>query len=479
MSCRVVAVVGALFAAAFAHAQDRSKPPAPGPVRPLHLPPIEKRALSSGVPVIMASMPEVPVVEVSVLVRAGATSDPSPLPGVALLVADMLDEGAASKDALAFEDALDTLGATLETEASWDATTVRLHVASARLAPALALLGDAVLRPDFPKDQLERRRKELLTDLLQARDEPREIARVAFARAVFGPTDRYGVPDRGDARSIAAIQATDLVAFHRARYTADRAAIVVAGDVTADAVAPLLEAAFKSWPRGNAAEPSSPARSAPKSRFVWLVDKPGAAQSVIRIGAPGPDRRTPDYVPLQVTNTLLGGSFTSRLNDNLREQHGYAYGAASRFDYRRSGGLFLATADVQTQSTAQAVSEFVKELTRIRTPAAPDEVERARNYAALGYASDFETTQQVASKLGAQWLYGLSDDELTAFVPRALAVDAASMRRVATTWIDPARLAYVVVGDRKTIEAPLRALKLGPLTTFTVDDILGVAPKVP
>ncbi len=177
-------------------------------------------------------------------------------------------------------------------------------------------------------------------------------------------------------------------------------------------------------------------------------------------------------------NTLLGGSFTSRLNDNLREQHGYAYGAASRIRRNLVGGLFLVATDVQTDKTAPAVGEVFKELDRILTPPPPEDVERARSYAALGFAGDFETTSQLAQRVVDAVVYGLPDGFYEGFVPKALAVDAAALQSAARAVVDPKRLALVVVGDRAKVEAPLRALKLGEIKNLTVDDVMGKPPDV-
>jgi predicted Zn-dependent peptidase len=474
-----LALAAALAAAPASAQPDRSAPPRPGPVRPLRLPPVERLALSNGLGVLLVPMHEVPVAEVLLVVRAGATADPPGREGLARTTADMLDEGAGGKDALALADAVDFLGARLGTEASWDASIVRLRVPVARLALALPLMADVALRPDFPESELARLRKEALTDLLQARDVPGRIASRALAQAVFGTNHRYGRPEGGDAASISALSVADLRAFHAAHYAPASATLVVAGDVTRD-VLPQLEEAFGAW-RAAAAPAPAPAVAAPaalNSRTVWLVDKPGAAQSAIRIGAVGPSWSAPGYPSAEVMNTLLGGSFTSRLNDNIREQHGYAYGAASRILRYRTGGLFVALSDVQTDKTAPALVEFVKELERIRAPATPAEVERARSYAALGYAADFETTAQVARKVADRVVYDLPDGFFEEFVPKALATDAAALQAAARGVVDPARMAFVVVGDRKAVEAPLRALGLGDLRTLTVEDVMGPAPKV-
>ncbi len=476
-----LAAVAAAVAASPARAQaDRSQPPKPGPARPLTLPALERLSLSNGVPVVLVGMHEVPVVEVVLVVRAGATSDPAGREGLALMTAEMLDEGAGGRDALALADAVDFLGATLETAADWDASTVRLRVPVARLVEALPLMADVALRPDFPEGELVRLRKEALTDLLQARDVPGRIASRALAEAVFGEAHRYGRPDAGDAASLSGFSVADLSAFHKEHYTPTAATLVVVGDVTAASVLPLLEKAFGAWPRPAAAapEPTVPAPPQLKGRTVWLVDKPGAVQSSIRFGRVGTSWADPQYAATEVMNTLLGGSFTSRLNDNLREQHGYSYGARSAFMRRRTAGLFLAAAEVQTDKTAPAVTEFLRELTRIRAPATSDEAERARSYAALGYASEFETTQQVAQHMVEKVVYDLPEGFFEQFVPKALEVDPATIRKAAEAAVDPANIALVVVGDRAKVEAPLRALNLGAVRTLTIDEVMGPAPKV-
>jgi len=466
-----------LFVPTGLSAADRSKPPSPGPARPLHLPLLQRFTLSNGLAVELMEFHKVPSVEILLLVRSGATSDPLDKAGLAAMTAQMLDEGARGKDSLALADAFDFLGADLATSSSWDASVVRLHVPASRAKEALPLFADVVFHPDFPVKELDRLRRETLTGLLQARDEPRQIASRATLRAVFGTKHRYGVPAAGDARSIAALKREDVASFWTKHYRPENATLIVTGDASASIV-PLLEEALGSWAKGEAAASAWKEPAPLKGRRILLVDKPGAAQSVIRFAQVGPPRATPDYPALQVMNTLLGGSFTSRLNSNLREKHGWAYGAGSRFDYRRSAGLFVAAADVQTQSTGEALREFLKELEAIRLPATAEEVERARNYLALGYAIEFETTEEVAAQLANQTLYALPGDFFETFIPKAPAVTAGELQKVAQRAIDPKNMAVVIVGDRSVIEKPVRALNWGPLTTLSVEDLLGPPPKV-
>jgi predicted Zn-dependent peptidase len=466
------------FAAAAAAAQtpaDRSQPPPAGPPRPLKLPPVQRFTLGNALPVYLVERHKVPTVEVLLVVRSGAAADPQQRAGLAAVTADMLDEGAGGKDALALADAVEFLGAEVRTTSNWDYSTVGLSVPVARLEPALGLMADVALRPDFPPAELERLRKRALTMLLQARAVPGQLASYAMSQALF-PGHRYGLPATGTAATLGAIKIDDLRAFHAQHYRPGNAALVVAGDVTRDTV-PLLERAFAGWAAGAAPAARLQPPAPLKGRRIVLIDKPEAAQSVLRVGRVGPARNTPDYHALEVMNTLLGGSFTSRLNDNLREKHGYAYGAGSSFGYRRAGGAFVAAADVQTQSTAEALTEMLNELRRISTPATPAEVERARNYLALGYAEEFETNAQVAAKVAEQIVYGLPEDFYATFVPRALAVGAPEVARAGQA-VDPSSVAVVVVGDRKTVEQGLRALGAGEVVVRSVDEVMGVAPKV-
>ena len=454
---------------------DRSKPPALGPVRALKLPPVQKLSLGNGLPVLLVESHEVPVVQVNVIVRAGAGADPQGKPGLASLAADMLDEGAGSASALQISDEVDFLGASLSASARWDATTVGVHVPVKRLERALAILADVVQRPTFPAAELERLRKERLTELLQARDEPTAIASVALARALYGRGHRYGTITMGTEASVRAFSREDLASFHGRAFRPNNAAVVVVGDVTAPSIRPLLERAFGGWKAEGAFASAVPAAPQVAGREIWIVDRPGSAQSEIRIGRIGPPRSTADYYPLVVTNTILGGSFTSRLMQNLREQHGYAYGARSSFDYRLSTGPFVASAAVQTDKTGPSLTEFFKELDAIGKTVTEAEVTKAKNYVALSFPSDVETTGDLAAKLAEQFVYGLADGWLDQVVSRLQAVTLAEVRRVAPEYIVPGKVAVVVVGDRKKIEAEVKALNLGPVKFLSVDEVFGAA----
>jgi predicted Zn-dependent peptidase len=469
-----IIVSWSLAVPAAAQAPDRSTAPKPGPAPALTLPAIQKQALSNGVPVWIVERHGVPVVQISLIVKAGSDADPTSKFGLASLTAAMLDEGAGGRDALAIADAVDHLGADLSTSSSYDASFVNLHVPVARMTEALAIMADVALRPSFGQKDLDRLREERLAGLKQTRDNPSAIASVAFPLMVYGPSHRYGIGMMGTGETLPSFTTEDLRQFHAGEYRPDRAALVVVGDVTRANVLPALEKQFGGW---KSAAPAAAARGvadAPqlKARQVFIVDKPGAAQSQIRIGWIGVSRSTPDYHALQVLNTILGGSFTSRLNQNLRETHGYTYGASSGFDMRLAAGPFFAGAGVQTDKTAESITEFFNELNGILKPVPADELAKAKNYVALRFPTAFETTRGIAGQLTQMIVYGLPDDYFATFVQKVQAVTGADLSRVAAKYIQPDKLAVVVVGDRQAIEPKIKALNLGPITPLKVEDVV-------
>jgi len=458
---------------------DRSKPPTPGVAPSLKLPAVQKRQLTNGLPVWIVELHEVPVVQVNLVVTSGSADDPVGKYGIASMTSEMLQSGAGKRSALEIADDIDFLGASLETSSGSDYTAVRLHVPLGRLSDALPIMADVALRPTFPKDELERLRQDRLTSILQTRNDPAAIVGLAFSRVVYGTSHRFGTAIMGTAETIKAMTVEDLRAFFVSRYRPDNATLLVVGDVTPDKIVPVLESHFGKWKPGGAAAPrvAFPEPRAAGPREVYLVDKPGAPQSQIRIGWVGVPRSTPDYFPIQVMNTVLGGSFSSRLNTNLRENHGYTYGASSVFDMRVAPGPFYATAGVQTDKTGEALKEFFTELTGILQPVPDEELTRARNYLALRFPERFETTGDISTNLENLVIYHLADDYFSKYVSNILAITAADAQRVARKYVQPDRVAVVVVGDLKTIEPVIRGLNLGPVKVLAIDDIFGPPPR--
>ena len=470
----ILAVMVALTVAVGAQqGPDRSKAPVPGAAPTLTLPPIQKRALTNGLPVWIVEMHEVPVANVTLIIKAGAGDDPAGRYGLANFTAAMLDEGAGTRNALQLADAIDYLGASLSTGSSFDMSSVRLQAPVSKLDDALPLMADVALRPAFSDTEVERLRKERMTSLMQTRDNAGALATAAFGRLVFGPRHRYGTPGLGNQASNSEMSASDLKAFYASYYQPQNAHLLVVGDVTPAAMLPKLERAFGGWKNGAAPPKTTVSPAAQHGpRQIYLVDKPGAAQSQIRIGWMGVARSTADYYVLDVLNTILGGSFTSRLNQNLREEHGYAYGASSSFDMRLSAGPFTAGAGVQSDKTVESLREFFKELDGMHQPVPADELARAKNYEALGFPAAFGTTAGMAGNLVELVVYGLPESFFADYVPKIQAVTAADVRRAANEYLQTDRFAVVVVGDLAKIEKPIRDAGLGPVKVVTVDEIL-------
>ncbi len=474
-SIAAVLVLVLISVSASAQKPDRTTPPKPGPPPALKLPPVQKQKLSNGLAVWIVEQHEVPLVQANLIVKAGSGADPAGKYGVASMTANMLDEGAGGKSALELADAIEFLGATLSTTSTFDYSAVRLSTPVARLADALPLMADVILNPTFAGEELERLRKERLTRLLQARDDPASIIEIAFPRIVFGEKHRYGTSAGGGAAEVNAMTVDDLRGFHRTYYRPEHSTLIVVGDVTAATVMPLLERTLGSWKGVGPATPPPTIPAAPQltKRQIYIIDKPGAAQSQIRIGWVGVPRSTPEYPTLQVLNTILGGSFTSRLNTNLRETHGYSYGAFSGFEERITAGAFSARAGVQTDKTAEALKEFFNEFTGILKPIPGEELDKAKNYVALGFPAEFESTGDLAEKLEEQVVHSLPDEYFPSYIRSVVQVAGAGVEKAATRYIQPEKFAVVIVGDRKLIEPGIRALNLGPTEVLTVEQALG------
>jgi len=461
-----------------AQGPDRKAPPKVGPPPAVKLPQIQKRQLSNVLRAWIVELHEVPVVQVNLVVASGTADDPAGKFGVASLTAAMLTEGAGSRSALEIADAVDFLGADVSAVSGFDSTSVRLHVPVARLAEALPLMADVALRPTFPREELERQRQQRLTGIIQARDDPASIGALAFGRVLYG-AGRFGTATIGTADDVKTLTTDDLRAFYTARFAPGNSTLIVVGDITADRLVPQLESAFGSWkasaPAAAAGSGPSPTPPARTRREVYLVDKPQAPQTQIRIGTIGVDRATPDYFPIQILNSILGGAFSSRLNMNLREKHGYTYGASSAFDMRAKPGPFFAGAGVQTDKTSESLQEFFNELNGILQPIPADELGRAKNYVALRFPGGFETTGDISRRLEEMLVYRLPDDYFANYVKSIEAVTGADVQRVARKYVDPNKMAVVVVGERQTIEPGIRALNLGPINVLTVDQVFSPA----
>ena len=424
---------------------------APGPVR---LPPIERSTLTNGVRVWTLPHNALPVVSIAVLIDAGTASDPVNQPGLLGLMADLVDEGAGGRDAIALAESLGDLGATLETSAGADTMSVSLWTLARHLKPALRILADVVARPDLNELDLTRVRELRLSRLQQLRRSAASAAERVFARAVFGDHG-YGHSALGTTASISTISIDDVRAHYKRVVTPGRITVVAAGDVTHGAVVDAVSEALGAWdsPASLVSGSRSPVvlGTGDHGRRILFVERPAATQSEIRVGHLGVPRMTPDYHALLLLNAGLGGSFSGRLNLRLRQQLGYTYGARSSFDMDRDSGTFACESSVQGDKTAASVREFVQLLTEIRSgkPLDANELELARGTLTRGYARHFETPRQLAGAVAQTAIFGLADDAFEQFVPNVDAVTPADLAEAARARIHPDHLITVVVGDPK------------------------------
>jgi zinc protease len=457
-------------------AVDRSFLPRPGAEPPFVFPEIRRHRLANDVDVWTAEHRDVPLVSTLVLIRSGAAFDPPDRHGLAALTGDLLDEGCGDLDALGLHDKLGRLGAQLETEVGADATLLGLTSLDRFAKDALALLAEMLTRPRFAEADFERVRDLRVNRLLQLREMPPAVAERTFLRLIYGDHP-YGHLPIGTAESLRKLVAGEAAAFHRQMYHPSRASLIAVGNASHEQLFDLIAGAFEGWRTEGthaypdpAALPVAPATSSGDRIFV--VSRPGAPQSELRVGHLGVSRSSPDYHALVTLNLVLGGQFVSRINTNLRERKGYTYGARTTFDFRRGPGPFVLHASVQSEATTDAVREALGELQAIRhdRPVTDDELTLGRAAVTRGYPRNFETAEQIARAIAQLALYDLPQDYFTQFVPTVMALTPGDLTRAAADHIHPDRLVAVVVGDPEKIGTSLAEAGLGVPAMSTLED---------
>ena len=458
---------------------DRSKRPAAAPAPAVVAPVVVKRTLPNGLQVWTVTRRELPIVNALLLIRAGSAMDGA-TPGIADVTASLLDDGAGGLSSLEFANALDFLGANLGASAAAEQTQVSLLTLRKHADSAFALMGDMVVRPALAQEEIERERSARLQSLRQQKDRPTIIASQTFDRLVYGAAHPYGHPSNGTIESVGKLTRGDIAAFYDAYYRPNNAVLIVVGDVTPADAQRLATRAFGEWQRQPvpALAEALPARPGAKATAVYLVDKPGAAQSEIRIGHALTSRSmTPDYYALRVLNAALGGAFTSRVNLNIREAKGYTYGARTGMTFNRGDGPFVASAGVFTAKTDSSLIEFMKEIRDIRgaRPLTPAETEFAKASLIRAYPRALETNAGVAATLADLAFFRLPDAELTGYLTKLGQVKPADVTRVAQKYLSPDSAVIVVVGDLAKIQPGIEALHLGPVTVLDAEGMAAAA----
>lgn len=446
----------------------RQTAPEPLPQRSWSFPEVTRVTLENGLRVLVAENHGAPLTTIRAVIRTGAERDPARQPGLATLTANMLDEGAGQRNAVQIAEAMGALGGQLNTGADWDSSTVNAEVLSRNLEQAMGVFADVVLRPQFPQEDFERIRRERLTTLLQQRDNAGIVANNRFSALVYRDTP-YGNPLLGTDAAVQTISRDDVRRFYEGHYAPNNTSLIITGDVNPQQAIELARRHFGAWRRGAELPPVTITAPAIQQNQIYVVDRPQAVQSEIRVGHAGVARSTEDYFPLLVMNTILGGNFGSRLNLNLREQHGYTYGARSGFSYRRSAGPFTVSTPVRNEVTLQSVTEIMNELRRMRSGDLTDaELDAAKNYQMGIFPAMVESASALASRLEEMELHNLPEDYFSRYRERIAAVTDEDVEEVARKYVQPDRTAIVVVGRAEEIREPLSSLGI-PVTVHNID----------
>jgi len=396
--------------------------------------------------------------------EGGISREPSERAGVATLAARGLTEGTEVRDAGAFADAVERLGADVSVDAGWDSIQGSIASPVSRLEPALALLAEAVTKPSFPAHELARLQAERLNDIKQELADPNQRAQLAFVESIYTPESPYARPAGGSAATVARLDRDAVDAYYRRFAGPEHATLIVAGDLGGIDVPAIAEPRFGSW-RGGDGAPSSPGvAEAVETTSVTLVQRPGAVQSSIIAGHVGVPRLAPDFLAITLMVSILGGLFTSRLNLKLREEKGYTYGARAWFDFRRQAGPFGAGTAVATPVTVEAIADTLAEIRRLHDEGVtPDELAFAKDYLIGVFPLAFEAPDAISQAIARRVVYGLPDDYYQTYRPAMQAVSVEEASRAAADHLRPDRLAIVVVGD-PALETQLTKAGFGPVS---------------
>jgi zinc protease len=447
----------------------QAPPPITEPVSPVLPKPVE-RTLANGLRVIVSRSSDLPLVTADLTVKTGAWADPQGLAGAAGMTAGMLTEGTKTRSAQQIASQVEALGATLDAGSSLEASSVTLNVMPDKLDRAMTIMADVARNPAFAAEELERQRQQALDGLQVAYQEPGQVAGFAAAPVVFGGTP-FGHVTGGTPASIARIKPADLAAIHGAWYRPDNAILVLTGDITPEQGFALAERAFGDWAR-----PATPLAAAPTVRpqgrpRAVAIDLPGTGQAAVTVVKPAIARADPDYYPAIVANTVLGGGYSARLNQEIRIKRGLSYGASSRLSTSRTTGSFRAAAQTKNESAPEVLDLITAEMKKLAAQSAGAEELKARKSVLVGgFGRELATTGGLADILGNLALYGVPLDEITLYTAKVEAVSPSQVQGFAGRVLDPATASVIVAGDAKAFSAPLKA-KLPNLEVIPVDQL--------
>jgi zinc protease len=433
-----------------AFAQVETTPPPPAAPRPILIPKPVEKTLANGLRVIVVEKKGVPLVNARLLIRNGGEADPANLPGLADTTASLLSKGTTTHSAEQIARGVEALGATLDTGASWDDSSADLDVLSTKLPQAMAFMADVVRHPTFKQEEIDRLRQQNIDALAVAMKQPGRLANFVAAYVIFG-TSPYGHNLGGTPESLARIKRDDVVAFHRNYYRPDNAILVIGGDIAPTVAFATAQELFGGWKPAPGSQPSPPAwaKEFPPPHVV-VVDMPAAGQAAVVVGRPGLRRADSAYHLSLVTNSILGGNYSSRLNEEIRIKRGLSYGANSSFDLRRDVGPFTASAQTKNESAAEVAGLIIDEMNKLGTTAVADDELGPRKAVLIGgFGRQLETNGGIVGRIGTLALYGLSLDEINRYISGVQSVSAPEVQKFASAHLAGNDASIIIVGDAK------------------------------
>ena len=429
-------------------------------------PKFQRRTLSNGLEVWVAPWRTLPVVSARLLVRTGSADDPHGKSGLATLTAELWDKGTQDLTFTELAEALDALGTSLRVSSDVDTTALSFTVEAQALAATCQLVGQMVTEPRFDNVDFQREKQLQLSDLVSGPDSASWIAARVLPMLVYGAEHPYATPGPGYTETVEALSLDDVKEFYRRQFAPQGSVLIVVGDVDPDEVTNLMELTFGPWQGTSRAKTIPTAHSSLARDVVYVVDKPGAVQSVIAAGRPWRDRQDASYFASRIGNRILGGDFLSRINQNLRERNGYTYGARSDFDYRRVGSDWNLSTSVRSEVTGAALREIVKELGGVAgdQPLTSREVTVGRDAEMNVFPQAFETPSSIAGSLAQLAAYQLPDDYFDRFVGRLQSVSQEEVVQVMSQVAERKELVMLVVGNREVIEPKLKEAGFSQVT---------------
>jgi zinc protease len=446
------------------------RPPRPLPAREITFPPYQVRTLPNGLQVIAVSHHEQPAVSLRLILRAGGAQDPVNRPGVAYVAASLLDQGTTTKSAEQIATTIDSIGGAIGAGAGSDVTFINAAVMKDSLGVALDLVSELARHPAFANEEIERQRQQILSGLKVSYDDPDYLSGVLFDRLVYG-FHPYGKPDSGTPESIAAVTREDLLAFHKRWFGANNAILAIVGDVTADEAFAGAQRAFGSWERVEI-PPVKAEQPPPATRRVVIVDRPGAAQTEIRVGNIALPRRHPDYLALDIAMKILGGEGGNRLHRVLRSERGLTYGASADLNALKDTGDIVAETDTRSEKTAEALRLIVEQIVRLqRQRVQQRELSDAQEYLTGSFPLTVETPSAIALQVLNAVFYGLDLNELQTYRERVNMITVDDIQRVAQQYLHPDKLSIVLVGDASVFAKDLAGVGFDQVETIPIGEL--------